>query len=162
MSKTNTPLEGMRVAILAVDGVENTELTEPRKALEQAGAKTTVFSPKKGNIQSLKRMEKAEPIEVDATLEQADPENFDAVLLPGGAMNADHLRVQPRAPEFVRSMDRQGKPIAVICHGAVAVDFGRPPAWTKPHQLSHNSGRYPQRWWKVAGCRGGARLELDK
>ena len=97
--------------------VENTELIEPRKALEQAGAKTTVFSPKKGNIQSLKHMEKAEPIEVDATLEQADPENFDAVLLPGGAMNADHLRVQPRAQEFVRSMDRQGKPIAVICHG---------------------------------------------
>ena len=117
MPKTNTPLEGMRVAILAMDGVENAELTEPRKALEQAGAKTTLFSSKKGTIQSVNHMEKADPIEVDTTLEQADPENFDAVLLPGGAVNADHLRVQPRAQEFVRRMDRQGKPIAVICHG---------------------------------------------
>src|SRR5438876_336733 len=109
MPATNTRLEGMRVAILAMDGVEKVELTEPRNALEQAGAKTTLFSPKQGNIQSVNHMEKADPIPVDATLDQADPENFDAVLLPGGAVNADHLRVQPRAQEFVRAMDRQGK-----------------------------------------------------
>jgi protease I len=117
MPAANTPLESIRVAILAMDGVENAELTEPRKALEQAGAKTTLFSPKAGKIQSLNHMEKAEQIPVDATLDQADPETFDAVLLPGGAVNADHLRVQPRAQEFVRAIDRQGKPIAVICHG---------------------------------------------
>lgn len=118
MSANNTPLEGMQVAIFAMDGVENVELTEPGKALEQAGAKTTLFSPKKGKIQSVNHMDKADQIEVDATIEEADPANFDAVLLPGGAVNADHLRVQPRAQEFVRSMDREGKPIAVICHGS--------------------------------------------
>lgn len=117
MTSTNTPLEGMRVAILAMDGVERVELTEPRKALEQAGAKTTLFSPKAGKIQSVNHMDKADQIEVDATLEEARPENFDAVLLPGGAVNADTLRIQPKAQEFVRSMDREGKPIAVICHG---------------------------------------------
>src|ERR1041385_332689 len=117
MPSTNTPIKGMRVAILAMDGVEKAELTEPRKALEQAGAQTTLFSPKKGKIQSLNHMDRADEIDVEATLDQADPENFDAVLLPGGAVNADHLRVQPRAQEFVRAMDRQGKPIAVICHG---------------------------------------------
>lgn len=117
MSLMNTHLTGMRVAILAMDGVEKVELIEPRKALEQAGAKTTLFSPKKGKIQSLNHMDKAEQIEVDATLEEANPANFDAVLLPGGAVNADHLRVQSRAQEFVRSMDRERKPIAVICHG---------------------------------------------
>ena len=116
MPSTNTPIKGMRVAILAMDGVEKAELTEPRKALEQAGAQTTLFSPKKGKIQSLNHMDRADEIDVEATLDQADPENFDAVLLPGGAVNADHLRVQPRAQEFVRAMDRQGKPIAVICH----------------------------------------------
>ena len=117
MSSNNTPLNSIRVAILAMDGVERAELTEPRKALEQAGAQTTLFSPKKGKIQAVNHMDKADEIDVEATLEQADPENFDAVLLPGGAVNADHLRVQPRAQEFVRSMDRHGKPIAVICHG---------------------------------------------
>src|SRR5436190_24127013 len=103
MPKTNTPLDGMRVAILAMDGVENTELTEPRKALEQAGAKTTVFSPKRGNIHTLKHMERAEPIEVDATLEQADTENFEAVLLSGRAMNAEHTPANPHAQKLVRS-----------------------------------------------------------
>lgn len=116
MPANNTPLESIRVAILAMDGVENAELTEPRKALEKAGAMTTLFSAKQGKIQSLNHMEKADQIQVDATLDQADPEKFDAVLLPGGAVNTDNLRVQPRAQEFVRAMDRQGKPIAVICH----------------------------------------------
>ena len=110
-------LEGVRVAILAMDGVEDAELREPKKALEQAGAKTTLFSPKEGKIQSFKHFEKADQFAVDATLANADPAQFDAVLLPGGAMNADTLRVQPQAQEFVLEIDRQGKPIAVICHG---------------------------------------------
>jgi len=109
-------LEGMRVAILATDGVEDLELREPRKALEEAGAKTTLFAPKEGSIQSFKHHDKADTFKVDASLNQADASQFDAVLLPGGALNADTLRVQPRAQEFVREMDRQGKPIAVICH----------------------------------------------
>jgi protease I len=113
----NKSLEGMRVAILATDGVEDAELRDPRKALEEAGAKATLFAPKKGTIQSFKHHDKADQFQVDMTLAEADPSQFDGVLLPGGALNADTLRVQPRAQEFVREMDRQGKPIAVICHG---------------------------------------------
>ena len=109
-------LQGIRVAILATDGVEEAELREPRAALEEAGARTLLFAPKQGSIQSFKHHDKAEKITVDKTLSEANPEQFDAVLLPGGALNADTLRVQPRAQEFVREMDRQGKPIAVICH----------------------------------------------
>ena len=110
------PLRGMRVAILATDGVEDSELREPRKALREAGAETKLFAPKEGSIQSFKHHDKADTFNVDMTLAQADPSQFDGVLLPGGALNADTLRVQPRAQEFVREMDRQGKPIAVICH----------------------------------------------
>jgi protease I len=109
-------LQGMRVAILATDGVENAELREPRYALEHARARTTLFAPKQGEIQSFNHQEKAEAFKVDQTLAEADPDEFEGVLLPGGALNADILRVQPRAQEFVREMDRQGKPIAVICH----------------------------------------------
>lgn len=109
-------LQGIRVAILATDGVEDAELRQPRAALEEAGARTVLFAPKQGSIQSFKHHDKAEKITVDKTLSEANPEQFDAVLLPGGALNADTLRVQPRAQEFVREMDRRGKPIAVICH----------------------------------------------
>jgi protease I len=112
----NKMLEGMRVAILATDGVEDAELREPQKALEEAGAKTTLFAPKEGSIHSFNHHDKAGTFNVDKSLTQADPTQFDAVLLPGGALNADTLRVQPHAQEFVREMDRQGKPIAVICH----------------------------------------------
>lgn len=109
-------IQGVRVAILATDGVEDVELREPKKALEDAGAKTTLFAPKEGTIQSFKHHDKAGRFPVDRTLDDADPGEFDAVLLPGGALNADTLRVQPRAQEFVREIDRQGNPIAVICH----------------------------------------------
>lgn len=109
-------IQGMRVAILATDGVEDAELREPRRALDEAGARTTLFAPKAGTIQSMKHHDKADQFEVNITLANADPQEFDAVLLPGGGLNADTLRVQPHAQEFVREMDRQGKPIAVICH----------------------------------------------
>src|SRR5213596_1953651 len=112
----NKSLNGLRVAILANDGVENAELREAREALDKAGAKTTLIAPKQGSIQSFKHFDKADQIKVDALLADADPNKFDAVLLPGGALNADTLQVQSRAQEFVREMDRQGKPIAVICH----------------------------------------------
>ena len=110
------PLDGMNVAILATDGVEDAELREPRQALADAGAKTTLFAPKEGRISSFRHHDKVGEFAVDQTLAKADPSRFDAVLLPGGALNADTLRVQPRAQEFVREMDRQGKPVAVICH----------------------------------------------
>lgn len=113
---TNKSLEGMRVAILATDGVEDAELSEPRKALEQAGAQMTLIAPKEGKIYSMKHHDKANQYDVNMSLAQANPKQFDAVLLPGGALNADALRVHPQAQEFVREMDRSGKPIAVICH----------------------------------------------
>src|SRR5438270_463816 len=110
-------LQGMRIAILATDGVEQAELVEPRKALDQAGARTTLIAPKSGEIQAMKHDDKADQFSVDQSLEAADPNQFDAVLLPGGALNADTLRVERAAQEFVRNIDKAGKPLAVICHG---------------------------------------------
>src|SRR5919108_1337233 len=110
-------LEGMRVAILVTDDFEQVELTEPRKALDEAGARTTIVAPKSGKVQGMKHDEKAGQFDVDMTLDQANPEEFDAVLLPGGVINADALRVNNEAQEFVRYMDDSGKPLAVICHG---------------------------------------------
>ena len=114
---TDGKLNGYRVAILATDLFEEAELVEPRKVLEESGAKTFVVSPKSGEIQAVKHFDKAQKVKVDITLDQAKPEDFDAVLLPGGAMNADALRMEKRAQEFVQRMDHAGKPIAVICHG---------------------------------------------
>jgi protease I len=109
-------LSQMRVAILASDGFEEAELIEPRKALENEGAKTVVISLKRGAVRGMKHDKEAGTVKVDSTLDDANPEDFDAVLLPGGALNADNLRVDPRAQNFVRSIDQAGKPIAVICH----------------------------------------------
>jgi protease I len=110
-------LQGVRVAILATNGVEQVELTEPRKALHEAGARTTLISVKLGKIKGMQHDRLADEFEVEMTLDEADPEEFDAVLLPGGALNADALRVENAAQEFVRYIDDSGKPIAVICHG---------------------------------------------
>jgi protease I len=110
-------LSGMKVAILATQDFEESELTEPKKALEAAGAKTVVISPKPGKIRAVRHDEKTIEVDVDKTLDQVQASEFDAVEIPGGALNADALRVVPKAQEFVREMDRAGKPIAVICHG---------------------------------------------
>ena len=142
-------LEGMRVAILATDGVEDAELKEPKRALEEAGAKTTLFAPKAGKIYSMKHHDKASEYKVDETLEQADPEQFDAVLLPGGALNADTLRVQPRAQEFVRRIDQAGKPIAVICHAPwllVSADMVRGRTLTSYHTIQDDLRNAGAKW----------------
>jgi protease I len=110
-------LRGIHVAIIVTDDFEQVELTEPKKALEQAGATTTIIAPKSGRVQGMNHDEKADTFAVDMTLEQADPRRFDAVLLPGGALNTDTLRVDEKAQEFVRTIDREGRPLAVICHG---------------------------------------------
>jgi len=110
-------LQGMRVAILVTDDFEQSELTEPKKALEEAGATALVVSPRSGEIQGMRHDEKADRFRVDQVLAEADPEQFDAALLPGGALNADALRVVPEAKTFITAIDRAGKPIAVICHG---------------------------------------------
>jgi len=112
----DTNLSGMRVAIVVSTNFEQAELEDPQKALEEAGATTKIVSPTSGKITGMKHDEKKDQFDVDLTLDQADPEDFDAVLLPGGALNADFLRVQPKAQEFVRKMNEAGKPMAVICH----------------------------------------------
>jgi protease I len=115
---TNTPsLSGKRVAILATDGVEQVELTEPRKALDAAGATTKVVSPKSGSIKGWNHTEWGDPIKVDVTLDNASPDDYDALLLPGGVMNPDHLRMNENAVNFVRAFFEAGKPVAAICHG---------------------------------------------
>jgi protease I len=110
-------LEGFRVAILATDLFEESELIEPRKALDEAGATTVVIAPHAGEIQAVQHDKKTQKVKVDMTLADADPEQFDAVLLPGGAMNADALRREQLAQEFVRRIDQTRRPLGVICHG---------------------------------------------
>jgi protease I len=109
-------LNGKRVAILATDGVEQVELTEPRKALEAAGAKVTLVAPKSGKIKAWQHDHWGDELKVDATLDDARAEEFDALQLPGGVMNPDHLRRNEKAVQFVRSFFNAGKPVAAICH----------------------------------------------
>jgi protease I len=116
MATTNR-LEGMRVAILLENMFEQAELTEPRKALEQAGAQTVLVSPQSGEVQGVNHDEKGDTFKVDLTLDRAQPEEFDALLLPGGVANPDRLRTNKRAMEFVKSFVDAAKPIAAICHG---------------------------------------------
>src|SRR5690348_11670969 len=110
-------LNGRSVAILATDGVEQVELTKPMQALKEAGAQVQVVSPKSGSIQGWNHFDKGDTIKVDQPLDQADPNRFDALMLPGGVINPDQLRLQPKAIEFIRHFVQSGKPIAAICHG---------------------------------------------
>src|SRR3954454_22533596 len=95
-------LEGKKVAILVADGFEQVEMTKPRDALDEAGAETKIVSPKSGKIQGMNHADKGDKFDVDLTLDDARPEEFDALLLPGGLMNPDELRATPEALEFVR------------------------------------------------------------
>jgi protease I len=113
----NSKLNGKRVAILATDGVEQVELTEPRRALDEAGAQTLVVSPKNDAIKGWQHDHWGDQIHVDVPLDQARADDFDALLLPGGVMNPDHLRQDQRAVRFVKQFFQAGKPVAAICHG---------------------------------------------
>jgi protease I len=108
-------LRGLRVAVIATDGVEKVELVIPRLSLEEAGAETVLVSPK-AQIQSMYHDEKDERFSVDMPLKDAHPDDFDAVLLPGGALNADKIRMETAAREIVQHIDHAGQPIAAICH----------------------------------------------
>lgn len=110
-------LQGKRVAILVADGFEQTELEAPRQALDDAGALTEIISTRAGMVRGWKHTEWGDSFEVDRTLAQANPHDYDALLLPGGVMNPDKLRANPDAVEFVRDFFRHGKPVAAICHG---------------------------------------------
>jgi protease I len=109
-------LDGLRVAILVTDNFEQVEMTEPRESLDKAGAETILISPKGGEVRSINHDKAGQTFKVDLPLSDANPDDFDALLLPGGAMNADKLRVEPNIQQFVRKMDKDEKPIAIICH----------------------------------------------
>ena len=110
-------LKGRRVAVLATDGFEQSELIEPVKALKEAGAEVEVVSPKDGQIQGMKHDEKGQTVMVDRALAGAKPDDYSALMLPGGVANPDKLRLEPKAISFIKHFVDSGKPIAAICHG---------------------------------------------
>jgi protease I len=110
-------LTGLKVAVLATDGFEQAELEKPVAALKAEGAKVEIVSPKSGQIQGWEHQDKGQPATVDTELAKADAASYDALVLPGGVMNPDALRLEPKAIDFVRSFAQADKPIAAICHG---------------------------------------------
>jgi protease I len=110
-------LNGKRVAAVVSNGFEQVELTGPKQALEQAGATVEIVSPETGEVRGWQHTNWGATVHVDVPLEAADPAKYDALLLPGGVMNPDHLRMNPTAVRFARTMFEAGKPIAAICHG---------------------------------------------
>ena len=114
-------LQGLKIAILVTDGFEEVELTEPRKALDQAGADTRVVSPQGDEVRGWNFTDWGQTLPVDLKLDQARPQDFDALLLPGGVINSDKLRIVPAAIAFVRAFFDAGKPVAAICHGPWAI-----------------------------------------
>lgn len=110
-------LEGLKVAVLVTDGFEQVEMVEPRKALDDAGADTRLVSPKPDEVRAWNHKEWGESFPVDLQLDKADPADFDALLLPGGVINPDRLRMDPEAVTFVKTFFASGKPVAAICHG---------------------------------------------
>jgi protease I len=118
-------LQKKRVAILVTDGFEQDELAKPRQALDEAGALTEIVSPKANKVKGWKYTDWGEDFRVDCQLSNANPDDYDALLLPGGQMNPDSLRLEDNAVRFVRAFAAKGKPIAAICHGpALLIEAG--------------------------------------
>lgn len=114
----NQTLPGLHVAVLLTDGFEQVEFTEPRNALEQHGAIIKVISTQHGKVKGVHHDQPGDEFNVDMTFDEADPMDFDAVLLPGGKVNGDRIRKVEAAQRFLQHIDEEGKPIAAICHGA--------------------------------------------
>ncbi len=139
-------LAGRRIAVLATDGFEQTELETPVEALKAAGAEVQVVSPKPGEIQGMEHDQKGHMVQVDCELDDADPGDFDGLVLPGGVANPDKLRLMPKAVEFVRSFAEARKPIAAICHGpwtlieAQVVEGRRMTSWPSLETDLRNAG----------------------
>jgi protease I len=117
MAINNQKLKGRKVAILVTDGFEQVEMTEPRRALQDAGAETRLVSPAGGQVRGWKHTDPADAFPVDVPLDRARFDEYDALLLPGGVMNPDQLRANPKAVAFVKAFVAAGKPVAAICHG---------------------------------------------
>jgi protease I len=118
-------LDGKKIAILVADGFEQVEMTKPRDALKEAGAEVKIVSPKPGKIQGMNHADKGDKFDVDLALDDAKPEEFYALMIPGGLMNPDQLRSTQAALDFTRHFFEVGKPVAAICHGPwVLIDAG--------------------------------------
>ncbi|MDP9120959.1 MAG: type 1 glutamine amidotransferase [Acidobacteriota bacterium] len=141
-------LQGKKVAILVADGFEQVELTEPRKTLEQAGAKTEIVSPAKGKVKGWDMKDWGRELTVDVPLSEARPNDYDALLLPGGVMSPDKLRMDRQAVDFVKSFFVAGKPVAAICHGpwtlieAGVVRGRKMTSWPSLHTDLENAGAH--------------------
>ena len=109
-------LQGRRIAFVATDGVEQVEYTEPRRAVEAAGAEVELVSLEPGSLQGFNHLDKADTFPVDRTAAEADPDDYDGLVLPGGVANPDALRTDPDAVRFVGAFFQAGKPVAAICH----------------------------------------------
>lgn len=142
----DTTLDGLKVAILVTDGFEQSELTEPRKALDAAGAATQIVSPNDTEVEGWKHYDAGDRFPVDVRLDDANAADFDALLLPGGVANPDQLRMNPKAVAFVRAFFDFGKPVAAICHGpwtlieAGAVRGRRMTSWPSLQTDLRNAG----------------------
>ncbi len=112
----NNKLEGKKVAILATDGFEQSELFEPKKALEEAGAQVSIVSLESGEIKGWAETDWGKSIKVDVTIDEANADDFDALELPGGLINPDKLRTNEKVLTFVKAFFESGKPVAAICH----------------------------------------------
>jgi protease I len=110
-------LEGRRIAVLATDGFEQAELVKPVEGLRAEGAKVEVISPNTGEIQGYNHQDKGDKTRVDRALAEAKPADYDALVLPGGVINPDALRLEPKAIAFIRDFVQSGKPISAVCHG---------------------------------------------
>ena len=117
MTSRQANLSGKRVAFLMTDGVEESEFVRPREAVESAGGKPEVVSLRAGSVQGMRHTDKGSRFQVDVAVADADPAQYDALVLPGGVANPDRLRTDARAVEFVRAFFAAGKPVAAICHG---------------------------------------------
>ena len=139
-------LDGLKVAILVDDGFEQVELIEPRKALDQAGAETRIVSPRGERVRGWDFTDWGDELRVDVPLDGAKPDDFDALLLPGGVFNPDALRMQPKAVAFVKAFFDAGKPVASICHGPwTVIETGaargrRIASWPSLKTDLHNAG----------------------
>jgi len=149
MDRTNTNtnrLNGKRFAILVENGFEQVELTEPKKALESAGAVAEIVSPVEGKVKGWQHKEWGDEFKVDIPLSDADPNRYSGLVLPGGVMNPDKLRMNPEAVQFVKAFFNAGKPVAAICHGpwtlieAGAADGRKMTSWPSLKSDLANSG----------------------
>jgi protease I len=125
MSHHQHGLKGKRIAILVTDGFEQVELTEPRRSLQEVGAKTVIVSPKNDRVKAWNKEDWGDSLEVDLALDQAKAADFDALMLPGGVWNSDKLRMEPEAIRFVKEFFFAAKPVAAICHSPwILIDAG--------------------------------------